>query len=196
MPGIEITGFEELRRNTDHVCKDVLDRAIRAAEDAAAEVIKKAVEASAPRLTGQLASNIIVYESVDRKALAGSGRKRLLVGPRRTSPVERIIFELGSRDNLAPAVALRSALVGERCPARSSAASPSLLFLVGISLVQFSVEAASMSAMPSGVGSSRENRSSPCVSRSSSVGSGASSRVAIRLRCAKIRNQLQDSSVE
>ena len=54
MAGIEIQGFEELRRNTEHICKDVLDRAIKAAEDAAAEVIKKAVEASAPAAPGSL----------------------------------------------------------------------------------------------------------------------------------------------
>jgi hypothetical protein len=34
--GIEITGFEELRRNTEHICNEVLDRAIKAAEDACA----------------------------------------------------------------------------------------------------------------------------------------------------------------
>lgn len=61
MAGIEIKGFEELRRDTEHICNDVLDRAIQAAEDAAAQVIRQAVEASAPRRTGQLAGSIIVY---------------------------------------------------------------------------------------------------------------------------------------
>jgi HK97 gp10 family phage protein len=59
----------------------VLDRAIQAAEDATALVIRQAVEASAPRRTGQLASSIIVHESVNRKALTGSAHKRLLIGP-------------------------------------------------------------------------------------------------------------------
>jgi hypothetical protein len=53
MPGIEIKGFEELRRNTEHICKNVLDRAIQAAEGAAAQVIRQAVESSAPRRSGQ-----------------------------------------------------------------------------------------------------------------------------------------------
>jgi HK97 gp10 family phage protein len=97
MAGIELKGFEELRRNTDHICNDVLDRAIKAAEDAAAEVIKKAVEASAPRRTGQLASNIIVYESVDRKALAGSGRKRLLVGPEKRKGFYGYFYDFGRK---------------------------------------------------------------------------------------------------
>jgi hypothetical protein len=42
MSGIAIRGFEELRLNTDQICKDVLDRAIQAAEDAAAQVIRQA----------------------------------------------------------------------------------------------------------------------------------------------------------
>lgn len=74
-------GFDELRRNVDHIRKDVLDRAVKAAEDAAAEVIKKAVETAAPRDSGQLAGSIVTYESIDRKALTGSARRRLLVGP-------------------------------------------------------------------------------------------------------------------
>jgi hypothetical protein len=61
-------GFEELRRNTEHICMNVLDRALEAAEDAAAQVIRQAVESSAPRRTGQLAKSVIVYESVNRKA--------------------------------------------------------------------------------------------------------------------------------
>jgi HK97 gp10 family phage protein len=95
--GIEIRGSEELRRNTDHICKDVLDRAIKAAEDAAAEVIRKAVESSAPRRTGQLAGNIIVYESVDRKALTGSGGKRLLVGPEKRKGFYGYFYNFGRK---------------------------------------------------------------------------------------------------
>lgn len=97
MAGIEIKGFEELRRNTEHICKDVLDRAIQAAEDAAAEVIRQAVEASAPRRTGQLAGSVIVYESVDRKALAGSGRKRLLVGPEKRKGFYGYFYNFGRK---------------------------------------------------------------------------------------------------
>jgi HK97 gp10 family phage protein len=101
--GIEIKGFEELRSNTEHICKEVLDRAVKAAEDAAAEVVKKAAEASAPRLTGQLASNIIVYESIDRKALAGSGRKRLLVGPEKRKGFYGYFYNFGRKGQPARA---------------------------------------------------------------------------------------------
>ena len=97
MAGIEIKGFEELRRNTEHICKEVLDRAIQAAEDAAAQVIRRAVEASAPRRTGQLAGSVIVYESVDRKALAGSGRKRLLVGPEKRKGFYGYFYNFGRK---------------------------------------------------------------------------------------------------
>jgi hypothetical protein len=61
--GIKIKGFEALTRNTEHICKNVLDRAIQVAEDAATQVIRQAVEASAPRRTGQLAGSIIVWQS-------------------------------------------------------------------------------------------------------------------------------------
>ena len=97
MAGIEIKGFEELRRNTEHICKEVLDRAINAAEDAAAQVIRQAVEASSPRRTGQLARSIIVYESVDRKALAGSARKRLLVGPEKRKGFYGYFYNFGRK---------------------------------------------------------------------------------------------------
>ncbi len=97
MAGIEIQGFEELRRNTDHICKDVLDRAIQAAEDAAAQVIRQAVESSAPRRTGQLAKSIIVYESVNRKALTGSARRRLLVGPEKRKGFYSYFYNFGRK---------------------------------------------------------------------------------------------------
>jgi hypothetical protein len=76
MTGIEIKGFEELRRNTEH-----LEKAIIAAEDAAAAVLRAAVESAAPRKTGQLEMSVRIFESRDRKALSGSTRRRLLIGP-------------------------------------------------------------------------------------------------------------------
>jgi hypothetical protein len=54
---------------------------LQAAEDAAAQVVRQAVESAAPRKTGQLAGSIDVFEGVDRKALTGSPRRRLLIGP-------------------------------------------------------------------------------------------------------------------
>ena len=41
----------------------------QAAEDAAAEVVRQAVESAAPRKTGQLAESIDVFEGIDRTAL-------------------------------------------------------------------------------------------------------------------------------
>jgi hypothetical protein len=81
MSGIEMKGFEELKRNVEQFSKIVQDEAIKAAEDAAAQVVKSAVEAAAPRDTGQLASSVKVFESQDRKALTGQTRRRLLIGP-------------------------------------------------------------------------------------------------------------------
>jgi hypothetical protein len=81
MAGVELKGFGELVRNCNHFSKNILEKALRAAEDAAAKVIKEAVEAAAPRKTGQLAQSTGVFEGIDRKTLTGSPRRRLLVGP-------------------------------------------------------------------------------------------------------------------
>jgi hypothetical protein len=81
MAGIEMKGFEDLKRNVEQFSKIVQDEAIKAAEDAAALVVKTEVEAAAPRETGQLASSVRIFESQDRKALSGQSRRRLLVGP-------------------------------------------------------------------------------------------------------------------
>jgi len=95
--GIEIKGFEELRRNTENICRNVLDRAIQAAEDAAAQVMRQAVEDSAPRHTGQLAKSVIVYESVNRKALTGSARRRPLVGPETRKGLNGYFYNFGRK---------------------------------------------------------------------------------------------------
>src|SRR3990172_6169575 len=55
--------------------------AVRASEDAAAQVYQQAIKAAAPRKTGQLARSVEIFESVNRKALTGDARRRLLVGP-------------------------------------------------------------------------------------------------------------------
>jgi hypothetical protein len=81
MAGVEIKGFQELVRNCNYFSKEVLEKALQAAEDAAAQVVRQAVEAAAPRKTGQLAESVAVFESSDRKVLTGSPRRRLLVGP-------------------------------------------------------------------------------------------------------------------
>jgi hypothetical protein len=81
MAGVEMKGFEELVRNCSYLSKTVLEQALQAAEDAAAEVVRQAVESAAPRKTGQLAESVAVFEGIDRTALSGSQRRRLLVGP-------------------------------------------------------------------------------------------------------------------
>jgi hypothetical protein len=81
MAGIEMNGFEDLKRSVEQFSKIVQDEAIQAAEDAAAKVVKTEVETAAPRDTGKLASSIQVFESRDRKALTGQTRRRLLIGP-------------------------------------------------------------------------------------------------------------------
>lgn len=81
MAGVEIKGFQELVRNCNYLSKEVLEKALQAAEDAAAKVVRQAVESAAPRKTDQLAESINVFEGIDRKALSGSPRRRLLIGP-------------------------------------------------------------------------------------------------------------------
>ncbi len=97
MAGIEVRGFEELRKNTEHLSRVVADEAIRAAEDAAAAVFKAAVTAAAPVRTGSLKRATIVYECVDRKALTGSNRRRLLVGPDKRKGFYGYFYEMGRK---------------------------------------------------------------------------------------------------
>ena len=81
MAGIEVKGLEELRRNAERLGKAIAEDAVTAAEDAAAAVVKSAVEAAAPRKSGQLESSVRIFEGIDRRALSGSIRRRLLIGP-------------------------------------------------------------------------------------------------------------------
>ncbi len=81
MAGVEIKGFQDLVRNCNYLSKDVLEKALQAAEDVASQVVRQAVESAAPRETGQLAESINIFEGIDRKALSGSPRRRLMIGP-------------------------------------------------------------------------------------------------------------------
>jgi hypothetical protein len=81
MAGVEINRFQEIVRNCNYLSKEVLGKALQAAEDAASQVVRQAVESAAPRKTGQLAGSINVFEGIDRKALSRSPRRRLLIGP-------------------------------------------------------------------------------------------------------------------
>jgi len=108
MAGVEIKGFEELRRDTERLARAIGDEAILAAEDAATEVVRAAVEAAAPTLNpagrfrrlprrpaGQLRSSVRIFESKDSRALTGSSRRRLLVGPEKKTGFYGFFLEKG-----------------------------------------------------------------------------------------------------
>jgi hypothetical protein len=81
MAGIEMQGMDQLKQNVANLQKMIADEALVAAQDAAAQVIKEAVEEAAPRRTGQLASSVKIFKVINRKALMGSNRMGTLVGP-------------------------------------------------------------------------------------------------------------------
>ena len=81
MAGIEMKGFEDLKRDIERFSKIVQDEALTAAEEAAASAVVKIVEAAAPRKTGDLAGSVKIVESRDRQQMTGNPRKRLLIGP-------------------------------------------------------------------------------------------------------------------
>jgi hypothetical protein len=95
MAGVEIKGFEELRRNVAAFEKAIVDEALKAAEDAAAQIVKQAVEAAAPRRTGQLASSVKIFESRNRKTLSGQTRLRILIGPEKKKGFYGYFLESG-----------------------------------------------------------------------------------------------------
>jgi hypothetical protein len=95
MSGIEMKVFDQLRRDAERFGKAVADEALKAAEDAAAQVVKQAVETAAPRRTGQLASSVKIFESMDRAALSGQARRRLLVGPEKRKGFYGFFLEKG-----------------------------------------------------------------------------------------------------
>jgi len=95
MPGVELKGFEELRRNAERLGKAIAEEAVTAAEDAAAKVVRAAVESAAPRKSGQLGSSVRVFEGVDRKALTGSARRRLLIGPEKRKGFYGYFLDVG-----------------------------------------------------------------------------------------------------
>ena len=95
MAGVEIKGFEELRRNVATLEKAIVDKALKAAEDAAAQFVKQAIEAAAPRKTGQLASSVKIFESQNRKTLSGQTRLRILVGPEKKKGFYGFFLEKG-----------------------------------------------------------------------------------------------------
>lgn len=84
MAGIKVTGLDELRRNIQRITTVDGIRAMEEAQTAAAEVIKNAVSASAPRgKTGKLFRSIKIFKSKP-KGLTTSAKTavlRMLIGP-------------------------------------------------------------------------------------------------------------------
>jgi hypothetical protein len=81
MAGIEMKGFEDLKRDVERFSKIVQEEALNAAEEAAANAVVRIVEAAAPRKTGDLAGSVQIVESHYRQQLTGNSRRRLLIGP-------------------------------------------------------------------------------------------------------------------
>lgn len=94
---VQVHGFEELRKNTEHLADVVVTEAIERAQDVAAAVIKSVLEAAAPKgETGRLVGSIVVYESVDKKALTKNRMRRLLVGPEKRKGFYGFFLEYGT----------------------------------------------------------------------------------------------------
>jgi hypothetical protein len=106
MAGIEMKGFEDLKRDVERFSKIVQDEALNAAEEAAANVIVRIVEAAAPRKTGDLAGSVKVVESHDRQQLTGNTRRRLLIGPTKKKGYYGFFLDKGWRHPLGPRITL------------------------------------------------------------------------------------------
>ena len=95
---IKIHGFEELKKNTEHLANEVVKEAIARAQDVAAALVKAALQSAAPSgESGQLARSIVVYESLDRRALTKERPRRLLVGPEKRKGFYGFFQEYGTR---------------------------------------------------------------------------------------------------
>ena len=88
-------GFEELRRNAERLGKAIAEKAVTAADDATAAVVKSAGEAAAPRKSGRLESSVRIFEGIDRRALTGSIRRRLLIGPEKRRGFNGYFVDVG-----------------------------------------------------------------------------------------------------
>jgi hypothetical protein len=106
MAGIEMKGFEDLRRDIDKFSKVVQDEALNAADEAAANAVVKIMEAAAPRKTGDLAGSVKVVESHDRQQLTGNTRRRLLIGPTKKKGYYGFFLDKGWQHPVGPRVTL------------------------------------------------------------------------------------------
>jgi hypothetical protein len=102
MAGIEMKGFEDLKRDIERFSKVVQVEALTAAEEAAANAVVKIVEAAAPRKTGDLADSVKIVESRDRQQMTGNSRRRLLIGPTKRKGYYGFFLDKGWRHPVGP----------------------------------------------------------------------------------------------
>jgi hypothetical protein len=106
MAGVTLKGMDELKRNTRHVAEVVLAEALEAAQDAAAQVVKDAIEAAAPvskpgqrqHPSGNLKAHIIKVVA-KAKGLTTTGIqkavRRVLIGPSKKEAYYSYFLEMG-----------------------------------------------------------------------------------------------------
>jgi hypothetical protein len=108
MAGMEMKGFEDMKRDVEAFARAVQDEALKGAEDAAAVVIVKMVEAAAPRDSGDLARSVEIVESHDRRQLTGDTRRRLLIGPTKRKGFYGYFIDKGWKHPKGPRVKLQT----------------------------------------------------------------------------------------
>jgi hypothetical protein len=108
MAGIEMKGFEDLKRDVEAFARAVQDEALKEAEDAAARAVVKIVEAAAPRESGALAASVEAVESHDRRQLTGDTRRRLLIGPTKKKGFYGFFLDKGWKHPKGPRVTLQT----------------------------------------------------------------------------------------
>lgn len=103
-------GFENLKKDVEGFAKAVQEDALVAAEDAAAKAVIPIIAGAAPRKTGALAGSIRIQESVNKKALVGGSRRRLLIGPTRKKGYEDYgyLVDKGWKHPTGPKVTLKT----------------------------------------------------------------------------------------
>jgi hypothetical protein len=106
MAGIEMKGFEDLKRDVEAFARTVQDEALKEAEDAAAQAIVKMVEIAAPRDSGDLARSVEIVESHDRRQLTGDTRRRLLIGPTKKKGFYGFFLDKGWKHPIGPRITL------------------------------------------------------------------------------------------
>jgi hypothetical protein len=111
MAGVKLSGMEELKRSTRQIADVVLAEALDAAQDAAAQVVKQAIEAAAPvskaagnlkslpkHPSGNLRAHIIIARA-KAKGLTTTGPqnavRRVLIGPSKKEAYYAYFLEEG-----------------------------------------------------------------------------------------------------